>query len=354
MVFHYYGWSGLQANPFSHEFIYRTGIYAVLMFYVISGISFGYVYNKMSMDRASLGSFWIKRFFRLAPLYWLGIVMTLLPSFYSSKPFPSISDIVLNVSVTFGAIDPGAYIVTGGWSIGNEMAYYIIFPLLLLAIRRSFTTFALVLAGSVILGGFYAYDWLSPTQTLAEQWNTYIHPGSHLFYFVAGVGLSWPLLRSITVPVRVGIGLSLALLLAFALLPHGPSPVDNISIVTGWRWAAYSAVCIALVGTLALTPTNLANWLHVPLSWLGRVSYAVYLMHPIVYRLSEPVLAALGISIPTYVVAAPLTLIFSEMTFRFLEKPLIDRGRSLARRYSEWATKRAQTPKTENVPPQQW
>ena len=178
-----------------------------------------------------------------------------------------------------------------------------LFPVLILALRRSVWSFWGLLTASVALGSLFAYSWLTPNQTLSEQWNLYVHPGSHLFYFVAGVGISWFLAHDRFLSQSSGYLVITGLTLTYVLLPRGPLPVDNIAIVTGWRWGAYSLVCIALVWAVSLTPMHLPGRLHISLAWLGRVSYSIYLLHPIVYTYTGAILRKTDLeSVPTALV----------------------------------------------------
>ena len=352
LLYHFVVWSGLTLPELVHGVVYRTGVYAVLMFYVISGTSFGYVYRRMSLDAGSLGSFWIKRYFRLAPLYWFALAAGLALLAALSGELPSVRDVLLNVSLTFGVVDPAAYLVTGGWSIGNEMAYYVFFPFALLATRRSGPWFALVLAGSVLLGAAYAFSWLTPAEPLDEQWATYIEPGSHLFYFVAGVALSSLLVAGRRLTAGQAALATAACILVYLALAAVDGRADNVVAVTGWRWAAYSAVCIALVGVVALTPGQLPGAAHAAFSWLGKVSYSVYLLHPVVWLYTQAGLQWTDSEIPTVIVALPLSLVAADLAYRLVEAPLITRGRGVADRYARWVEGRRGG--TSDAPPSQW
>lgn len=348
-LYHFYAWGGGGFSAAAHGFVYRTGIYAVLMFYVISGVSFGYVYRDIRIDREALGSFWIKRYFRLAPLYWLALVATALMAAVRTGEIPGLGKVIMNVTLTFGALAPSAYMVTGGWSIGNEMFYYILCPFLILALRRSGWAFGAALAASVGLGGAYAFDWLTPVRALSDQWGTYIQPASHLFYFVAGVGLSALLIAGRRLRPAAGVALTAALVLLYGALAASDGRMDNIVTVTGWRWAAYSVLAIGIVGAVSLIPGALPGVLHAALSWLGRVSYSVYLLHPIVWGVTSGVLSLLDLDIPRVAVALPASLLAADVIYRFLEAPMVTLGRRVASAFG----RRYRRP-TANAPTTQW
>lgn len=334
MLYHYQSWSGVSAPAPLESFLMKSGIYAVLSFYIISGISFGYVYGSMTIDRSAMAEFWTKRFFRLAPLYWLAMLgMMGLFVVYTLRgvnpSWPSMAELAANLTLTFGVIDPGLYMVIGGWSIGNEMAYYVMFPVVLLALRHSFRAYLGVLGLSVGCALVFSLYLLDDARTLSEQWTTYINPLSHLYLFVAGVGIAPLLNRFGRLSPGVGYAASALLIACYALLPIG---VDQISIVTGIPWVAFSAICVCLCAVVYLTPMQLPPRVHHPLAWLGQASYSVYLLHPLVYRWIVPAFGLAGIeSVPVAALfAIPITLAVAHVVYRRLEVPMVEVGRKSA------------------------
>ena len=67
-----------------------------------------------------------------------------------------------------------------------------------------------------------------------------------------------------------------------------------------------------------------------PARWLGRVSYSVYLMHPVVLAIVTPWAAR---NRPLAFMALIVgTLVVSDITFRLVERPLHHYGRALQKR----------------------
>lgn len=138
-----------------------AGQYGVQLFFIISAITISLTYSKHiakngSSFRSNLA--WIsKRLFRIAPLYYLAAV------FYSAEHFvlnsklgdlvsnkPDLFDFVMNILLVHTWV-PSAVnsIVPGGWSIGVEVMFYCMFPLIMHAsgVRR----FPLILASAAAL-----------------------------------------------------------------------------------------------------------------------------------------------------------------------------------------------------------
>ncbi|MGE9115721.1 hypothetical protein, partial [Escherichia coli] len=90
--------------------------------------------------------------FRIAPMFYLGIVLYLLLSRSTAMQLPTdratVGDVAATILFVHGWF-PSAIntVVPGGWSIAAEAMFYVIFPLLLVASRRPLLM-AGMLAGS--------------------------------------------------------------------------------------------------------------------------------------------------------------------------------------------------------------
>ncbi|QPW27655.1 acyltransferase [Edwardsiella ictaluri] len=124
-----YHFSGL---PDASSLLGRLGIYAVSSFYVISGMALFLAHKKDSWSVHNYCSFMLRRFARLAPVYWLAlIIFTIYFFLFSDGPQISSWKYIQNILLIFGITNPTEYIIMGGWSIGNEVVFYLFFPLLI-------------------------------------------------------------------------------------------------------------------------------------------------------------------------------------------------------------------------------
>jgi peptidoglycan/LPS O-acetylase OafA/YrhL len=101
---------------------FESGKYGVQLFFVISALTIFYsLYNS---DKNTT-NFFIRRFFRIAPLYFLGVAV------YSWIYNVDLQGIGLNLAFLHG-FSPQYInsVVPGGWSIGIEMVFYCMIPFL--------------------------------------------------------------------------------------------------------------------------------------------------------------------------------------------------------------------------------
>jgi len=130
--------------PHGVAIVARMGQYGVQLFFVISAITI-FMTLEAEFGRCTGAPhvtlrFYIKRFFRIAPMYYAAIVVYGLISYGAAQSgyerawvlgAHGATDIMLNV-LFLHALSPTAInnVVPGGWSIGVEMLFYLIAPLL--------------------------------------------------------------------------------------------------------------------------------------------------------------------------------------------------------------------------------
>jgi peptidoglycan/LPS O-acetylase OafA/YrhL len=287
------------------------GRIGVVAFFLVSG----YVIP-LSLERQSPRTFWVRRFFRLYPVYWLALAVYMAVdwSLLSRAGSLSAQSVVLNVVMVQGAIGVVS-ILPPGWTLGIELVFYV---------QSAWAAARRWLDRAVGAG----WLWLAVFACLAigaRITGRDLHPGLALFLFTAALGHSlhlrdskgsrtWrPLFAAGVVVVPIGAWLSQGQTSA----AHG-----------GWQPLAYGLswiVGVALFCTFyALRNRRLAR----PLTWLGSISYSMYLTHPIVFAAVRsltwnPVFVTMLVA-----VAVPL---LSWSLFKVVERPSIRLGRRFSK-----------------------
>lgn len=153
--------------------VLHRGDLAVDVFMIMSGFLMTHHYwlreEKEPWEQPSTWTvFYLRRFFRIAPLYYLALAVSLAygPSLWESRAqiaaaFPgaatpqeryldrSLGNILMHVTFLFGASPRNAFATPlPDWSIGLEMQFYLAFPFLMLLMRRGS-----LLWSAVALGG---------------------------------------------------------------------------------------------------------------------------------------------------------------------------------------------------------
>lgn len=324
MIFHYFSWA---LGKFSADtFMGRIGLYGVSMFYVLSGLTLYFVYyHKMGLNKEDVLDFFKRRVFRIFPLLWVVTIVAIL----LSNQKPDVTDLLLNLSGLFGFLRWERYFSAGVWSIGNELVFYVFFPFFVLFTRHMKPA---MLALALLLFGFYlyfAFIRLQPTLTLNEQWAVYIHPMNQVFLFMSGFLLGYALQR-IQVPNIVALGFIAAGIVLFVLYPAAGDPV---TLITGVNRLVFTVCCLLVCAGFYKLSLTLPGIIHQPLSLLGEASYAVYLLHPLVWTISGILcvwLKAHTLYVPLsvrLVLACITTLVLGYFVYQYVEKYFMQLGR---------------------------
>lgn len=343
MLYHYTVWSGVELE--TESLLRKLGIYAVSVFYILSGLSLAIVYGSRISSKKDVLAFWIRRLFRIGPLYWLAVTAVIafaaFNAFMGGSRFEfNATRILLNYSLTFGFLSPTAYLSTGAWSIGNELVFYSIFPLVLLFFRSSCVAILLVFACSMGVEAIFAFSRLDPARELVLQWPEYINPFNQFFLFWAGVviGIFCKQMHGNS-HAWASSAISVIIIVLCVIFWMYPAEGDAIQLVTGTTRLALSGICVAVVLLCYIHPGNAGLPSIRMFSFLGEGCYSIYLLHPIIGGALELLMVRIA-GMPAwsaFVVAFWITLFVSWWTFKHLEKPMMRRGAQLSSRMSSGA-----------------
>ena len=314
------------------------GHFAVVVFITLSGFSLAISPARKGWRLGSKAVFAQRRAWRILPPYWAALAFSLVIAWGLGVPQPnspppdgrSVFVYGLLVQDIFSAPTPnGAF-----WSIAVEAQLYLIFPLLLLLLRRYGV--AAVLAAVTVPA--IAIGLLAPYASVVDKLTRFTPQFAPLF----AIGLVAAGIVSASERLR---RLPWQWLAALAALP-----VVIVIAVNGSVWTVTNLywIDLAIGPATALLLAALATRRPAPLVWLlgtrpirslGTISYSLYLVHaPIVVAVASKVVAphfppGLPMFWVTLAVAAPVSVAFARAFAAFFEIPF--------QRYRSWAALRA-------------
>jgi peptidoglycan/LPS O-acetylase OafA/YrhL len=108
------------------------GQMGVQLFFIASAYTLCLSSFKRSNESLPLIKFAIRRYFRIAPAYYFGLVIYFLISLTRHLPLDKYNflNVISNLFFIHGFTPSANNLVPGGWSIGTEMAFYALFPIL--------------------------------------------------------------------------------------------------------------------------------------------------------------------------------------------------------------------------------
>jgi peptidoglycan/LPS O-acetylase OafA/YrhL len=331
MIYHLTYWN--LYHPDASTPLGRLGIYAVSIFFILSGLSIAIAYSYFINDLKSSIAFYIRRIFRIWPLLWLCIIAVIIPKFLIGKDIPSFEALILNFTTLFGFMAPTEYINTGAWSIGNEMVYYFLTPFFIYFYRKSLIVGNMLVLLSFFITVYFAFFYLDLSKSLASQWGGgYINPINNLFLYMSGIAIFFNLKDKKFNPFIV----ILFFLLSFSIFVKYPVHGDQINIVTGYNRLVFILASILLVIAFYMFEyfNFIPKFIRVSFYQLGIATYGVYLLHPIIHDYAVHFLKDLRINQPLLfiVLVSILTVVVSLISWNYFEKKLIIYGKNISKR----------------------
>lgn len=294
------------------------GVFGVVAFFLVSGFII-----PVSLERqGSLGRFWVGRFFRLYPMYWLSLLLAgaLAGLGLYALPAPASVRLFIANATMFQELLRAPHVVGVYWTLSLELCFYAACSVLFaVGLLRRTLLWAWVSTGTMLVGSAaiaLALHRTLPAGRVGLLVSAFV--GTVLFRVAAG-----ELRARVLGPLLLAVGATCAFgfWLRFGYLPDADRTLEWTfqAVLTSWA-LAYAFVLAIFAARTARFPGVLR--------WLGQVSYSVYLVHPLfISALPGSHAGVLGMA---WVIAA--TCAVSAVTYRFLELPLIALGKRVAAR----------------------
>ncbi|HEY0319595.1 MAG TPA: acyltransferase [Pyrinomonadaceae bacterium] len=337
----YHGYSNMQSNLA----VYELGRMGVTFFFVLSGFLITYLLlaEKKSAGTISIRKFYIRRVLRIWPLYFLLILLAffVLPRFAFFDIPRFTADLPVYFKYTFPlfvlflpqlalSIYPPVPYAEPLWSIGVEEQFYLLWPLLIKRVKRILAlSVAIVVAGFLVKQLAFMMAAQSRDAEAVRYWNYFIG----YFYFTRmecmavgaiGAWLVFKKKRSILgfLYHRVTQVAVYALTL-YALVTETFKPAFNYTI--------YSALFCIIILNIATNPRSLIKLESGVFTFLGNISYSIYMLHEIAIKISMGVLTKLygmtfadtASNIGLYVASIALTLLLASVSYLFYERKFL-------------------------------
>lgn len=293
------------------------GLHAVEAFFIVSGFCLFHLHGEMQPSSRALRRFYLQRFLRLAPVFYLVIALNVLLHEQAGPPL-SVHTLLENLTFVFGLHHPNHALVVGGWSIGLEVMFYACFPLLAVVFRAPGLLAAGALAATVVAWSYSANSVEAASD--ASRFNAYVLMQNHAFAFLLGGVIAKLRARTLA---RLPLAISAALLFAAAWVwvRAQPSVIDHFDVVLGASRAHYVIAAVGCV-TLAVITRVQTPWLRSLLEQLGELSYPVYLLHPLAWVACSAWLPAETRPLTRVYAALLTTLVFAALATHVYDRPI--------------------------------
>lgn len=308
---------GLRAM--THQF--NLGTFGVYVFFLVSG--FVIPFSVRGEGLAACRTFLIRRFFRLMPMFWFSIPLGVVTTHWMWHKDFGWDALLANVLLLPNLFDlpfaQGLY-----WSLQAEVTFYLLIAALLLVQGFARSSIVLPYLGVIAAGklleksGLQAYHFY-PVAMLVLEMLKIIFIGwllQRLFSDRRLGKMDWLLLGYLLVQYFIKKPLN-----AWHFYQHGE------------RWLDHLSVTLAIVVLLFFRSLDIRHSL---LAYLGKISYSLYLLHPVIMYSA---LYHVAVTPDSFLREWPLlwvlvgvlllTVAASHLTWRFIELPAQQWGKKL-------------------------
>lgn len=312
------------------------GRFGVQLFFYVSALSLCHVWEKRRFEKNLVKNFLIRRFFRIAPLFYLSLPILPLYFYFSGQstyhwaPHGIHLRHILTTAFFVNGFWPDSIntVVPGGWSIAVEMTFYLIFPFLMLRLKnpRSLLPIALaswvlyVFVGCPILRNYFAMH-TDFGRDLVEDFIN-LNFFNNIPVFALGIFLYYQVRRKLVSDAFLIVLLGGWLLAGWALYAGH---------LMEWNQLEFLFVALSLFtlvwGALRFRVHNNLT------SAIGRHSYALYLMHFFllqgltIFIPHKPM--SVTVDLVIFVLATVVAFAMAMVVDRWFERPIKKLTRSL-------------------------
>jgi peptidoglycan/LPS O-acetylase OafA/YrhL len=308
----YFGWAGVD------------------LFFVLSGFLIGTILLKNRGSGSYFKTFYIRRFFRIVPIYYLLLfVFAILKRSNIYMPDAYIFQNNIPVFYYFGFIQNfamghlghfGPEALTPTWSLAVEEQFYLIIPLVVYYLKpgqlKYFIIFCLILAP---MSRLLANNWYEKYTLLPSRID------SPVMGFLLAYLLSNPVVNEWIVGKIQTVKIIAFLLLFFSIFIYIFSDIGvfNHTVIA----LIFSLILIIVLNTQGLLFKILSSRLFV---FIGSISYFLYLYHQLVngvlhlWLLNQKIpLLESSLDLWVTMLAFILTIALASVSYRYLEKPMV-------------------------------
>lgn len=274
-------------------FLSTKGQYGVQLFFVTSALtlflSFG---QRLKVDQGNTVRFFlIRRFFRIAPAYYLAIIfysiMLIIDPVKTAPNHIDMSNVILSIFFVNGFFPASInYIPPGGWSVAIEMIFYFLIPFLFNKIRSLHaaifwfigTVFLSIIVNSI--AGYLIRNYTTLDYSHEKIWYLYFWLPNQLPVFMLGIVLYHLLKRNYAVNKTTGYIIVTACVASmvtmfYAIRAYQVEDLVPEHIVVG---------VFFLLIVFAMSQSQLVLLENKFTRYIGKLSFSMYVWHFIVLK----------------------------------------------------------------------
>lgn len=307
-------------------------VHGVTLFFVLSGFLITRIllinrdkYNQQNENKFKLiKAFYIRRFLRIFPIYYLLIIALFIINFENTKElFLWLISYTINIYQSIHNTSVGFY--SHFWSLAVEEQFYLFWPFIILFIKPKRTWIAIV--GIIVLSlicraylYFYVGHWMATSYFTLSCMHA-LGLGALLAYFTI---YKKEFSKTLSNPVILYVVIGLYVLLFYIQ--------DTYKI--NWYKEIFDDFVFAIVSVFIIlrASTNGFKFLgkvileNKFISYSGKISYGLYIYHLFISKVFYPLASKIGLSITDkytlFVAFYLLTFLLAHISWKLIENPI--------------------------------
>lgn len=321
--------------------LFSFGWAGVDLFFVLSGFLIGNILISNKHKKNYFSTFYIRRFVRIVPNYYLLILVFLLIGiipFFKNDYFTTGNNVIpiwsyfsMLQNVFMGMYkNMGNEAMSVTWSIGIEEQFYLIIPFLIYFFNKKILPYLLV--AFIIAANFFRWYYSNaavsfniPAYVLLPCRMDAISIGVIIALINNSIGLETFIKKYFKQILLFAIGISLICATLFIIY-------QNIGIIRNTLFALF-------FGCLIVFAIGLPNSLYAKilstkwLIWIGKISYSLYLFHFLILGIFKKIAFEyfhFNYSVMLFItttVAFVFSIFFSWLVYKYLETPTVSLGK---------------------------
>lgn len=306
------------------------------LFFVISGFVFA---KLIFSSQVNVIAFFIKRFFRIYPLYFVSLIIYFLLSGNNPAKVNYFIHHIFFLHTT-NSKEEAFFFNPAFWSLPVEIEFYLFIPILIFFLKKCKKLLFNLLIFSILLKLFLHSNSAHPAINTYDILDVHLIGllpefliGIYLYQFViSSKSYSKSTLMKLNL-ISACLGIVLISILAMYFVRNGDNGLRANILIGGWyNFACAFGYAFILFPLASIDQGKLSKTFHDIFIFIGSVSYPVYLLHNAAPRLFQ----AIGVDmsgIGLFIACTTLTIIVSIFLHNYIEEPFRIYGRNLSNRW---------------------
>lgn len=305
--------------------IHRIALYCVSIFFGISGFLITYLLlEEKKRGNINIKKFYIRRMLRIWPLYYLYLILTLLSNYilevdYDKTQLFFYIFLMANIPFFLGKAIP---FVIHYWSLGVEEQFYLFLPNIIKRFQNVFFVTVVIFLALMTLKLFF---YITASRFSISYTMYFLLDSSRFQCMMIGVlfGIMFYYQNTIFLTISTHIVVQLfswAVIFIMFINKYKFSYFISHEVIT-------LATCFIIIAQIQ-QKNRIINLENKAFDFLGKISYGIYVIHPLVALwLSKVIFFSSHATINyiiVYVACIAITITLSYLSYRYFEKRFLD------------------------------